>query len=240
MTLAPAAVLSPCDDEVVGHGDGGAHLARGRPGRHRDGLGQVARGVVDGGRRAVLTLVPQHGKARVLVGIERVAERVEDVRAKLDRVGAAELLLREADRELWSRSPPRWATGVTVITGVMLSDQLSSMPVAPVWELVSWSVQTPGTHWPAEFCMSTVWPSRVESVPVGRNVPVKGAVPVVIEFSAVSSKTVLMKFEPVPPTPENKGTCVPSGAIRTAVRSESGENAAVSSTVIWAILNVPS
>ena len=37
-----------------------------------------------------------------------------------------------------------------------------------------------------------------------------------------------MKFEPLPPTPENKVTWVPSGAIRTAVRSESGENAAVS------------
>ena len=64
--------------------------------------------------------------------------------------------------------------------------------------------------------------------------------PAVIEFSAVSSKTVLMKFEPVPPTPENKGTWVPSGAIRTAVRPESVENAALSSTVIWPTLNVPS
>ena len=61
----------------------------------------------------------------------------------------------------------------------------------------------------------------------------------VIEFSAESSKTVLTKFEPLPPTPENKVTCVPSGAIRTAVRPESGENAALSSTVILAIWNVP-
>ena len=68
-------------------------------GRRRDRLGQVGRGVLDGGRRAVLILVPQHGQARVLVGIERVAERVEDVGAELDRVGAAELLEREADRE---------------------------------------------------------------------------------------------------------------------------------------------
>ena len=58
-------------------------------------------------------------------------------------------------------------------------------------------------------------------MPVGWNVPVKGAVPEVIEFSAASSKTVLTKFEPVPPTSENKGTWVPSGAIRTAVRPES-------------------
>ena len=56
-------------------------------------------------------------------------------------------------------------TGVTVITGVMLSDQLSSMPVAPVAELVSLSVQVPGTHRLGSrgFWMSTVWPSRVES-----------------------------------------------------------------------------
>ena len=51
---------------------------------------------------------------------------------------------------------------------------------------------------------------------------------------------MLTKFAPVPPTPENKGTWVPSGAIRTAVRSESGENAAVSETVMSAIVNVPS
>ena len=50
---------------------------------------------------------------------------------------------------------------------------------------------------------------------------------------------VLMKFEPVPPTPENKGTCVPSGAIRTAVRAESVGKAALSWTVILATLNVP-
>ena len=95
----PRCRLVTLDDEAVGHGDGRGHLARGRPGRRRDGLGQVARGVVDGGRRAVLTLVPQHGKARVLVGVELVAEGVQDVRAKLDRVGAAELLEREADGE---------------------------------------------------------------------------------------------------------------------------------------------
>ena len=59
-------------------------------------------------------------------------------------------------------------TGVTVITGVIFSDQLSSMPVALVEELVSSSFQIPGTHWPDQgFFMSTVWPSRVESEPVG-------------------------------------------------------------------------
>ena len=36
----------------------------------------------------------------VLVASMPVAELVQDVRAELDRVGAAELLLREADREL--------------------------------------------------------------------------------------------------------------------------------------------
>ena len=77
----------------------------------------------------------------------------------------------------------------------------------------------PATRWPTLLSMSTVWPSRVARVPVGRNVPVKGAVPLVIGISAASSKIVLTKFAPVPPTPENKGTCVPSGAIRTAERS---------------------
>ena len=129
---------------------------------------------------------------------------------------------------------------VTEICGVMLSDQLSSVPVTPVVEVVSWSVQTPGTHRPEAFLKSTGRPSRSDSIPVGLNDPVKGAVPVVIEVSPASSKTVLMKFAPVPPTPENKGTCIPFGAIRTAVRSESDENAAVSETVMSAILKVPS
>ena len=47
------------------------------------------------------------GEARVLVGVECVAERVEDIGAELDRVGAAELLEREADLELGRRS--RWS-----------------------------------------------------------------------------------------------------------------------------------
>ena len=51
-----------------------------------------------------------------------------------------------------------------------------------------------------------------------------------IELAAESSKTVLMKFEPLPPTPENKVTWVPFGAIKTPVSCESGENAALSET----------
>ena len=70
------------------------------PARSRDRLGQVGRRVLDRGRRAVLALVAQHGQARVLVGIELVAERVLDARAELDRVGSAQLLEREADLEL--------------------------------------------------------------------------------------------------------------------------------------------
>ena len=58
---------------------------------------------------------------------------LEDVRAELDRVGAAELLLREADRERGRESRSRGLTGVTVITGVMLNDQLSSVPRSPSW-----------------------------------------------------------------------------------------------------------
>ena len=125
---------------------------------------------------------------------------------------------------------PLGLTGATVIIGVMLSDQLSSMPVVPVLELVSWSVQTPGTHMAGGILHIDRMAVQGRERARGLIRPVKGAVPVVIEFSAVSSKTVLTKFEPVPPTPENKGTWVPSGAIRTAVRSESGENAALSST----------
>ena len=117
---------------------------------------------------------------------------------------------------------------MTVISGVMFSDQLSSMPVAPVEELVSLSVQMPATHRFGSVgsgCRPYGRPGpRASSA--GWYVPVNGAVPVVIEFSAESSKTVLTKFEPVPPTPENKVTCVPSGAIRTAgeirIRRERG------------------
>ena len=45
----------------------------------------------------------------------------------------------------------------------------------------------------------------------GRKVPVKGAVPWVMEFAAESSKTVLTKFCPRPPRSENSGICVPFG-----------------------------
>ena len=99
-------------------------------------------------------MIPQHGEARVLVGIECVAERVEDVGAELDRVRAAELLEREADLELGRGSAVLvlgGTTGATVIFGVMFSDQLSSMPLEPVEVLVSWSVQTPGTQRPKLF-----------------------------------------------------------------------------------------
>ena len=61
-----------------------------------------------------------------------------------------------------------------------------------------------------------------------------------IEVSAASSKVVLTKLELVPPTPENKGTWVPSGAIRTAERSESSLKAALSWTGDVGDLNVPS
>ncbi len=79
------------------------------------------------------------------LAVEAVAERVEDRRAELDRVGAAELLEREADCELGRRVPfalSEPTTGVTEICGVMLSDQLSSMPVAVVEELEISSVQS--------------------------------------------------------------------------------------------------
>ena len=48
------------------------------------GCGYIGR-VSDGRRRAVLILVSQHRQARVLVGIDRIAKRVQDSRAELDR-----------------------------------------------------------------------------------------------------------------------------------------------------------
>ena len=58
---------------------------------------------------------------------------------------------------------------MTVITGVMFSDQLSSMPVAPVAGVGE--LERPDTGDPqgriSGFCMSTVWPSRLESELVG-------------------------------------------------------------------------
>ena len=106
---------------------------------------------------------------------------------------------------------------MTVIFGVMFSDQLSSVPVARSLVLVSLSVQVPAAVRPCRLV--SVAELRVYS---GSNVPVKGAVPVVIELSAESSKTVLTKFVPsCRPRPRTAGSCVPFGAIRTAVRSES-------------------
>jgi hypothetical protein len=133
-------------------------------------------------------------------------------------------------------------TGVTVIWGVMLSDQLSSMPVAAVPEFTSLSVHVPGIHMPGSrtLARSTWCPVKAESELAGWNAPVNGAVPELIELSAESSMTVLTKFAPVPPTPENNVTSVPSGAIKIAVRFESGENAALSSRVMSATVNVPS
>ena len=55
--------------------------------------------------------------------------------------------------------------------------------------------------------------------------PVNGPLPLAIDSVALSSKTVLVRLEPVPPG--NRTTVVPSGAISEAVRSEAGP---------WAIL----
>ena len=145
MTLAPAAVLSPCDDEAVGHDD-----ARGD--RARDGLARWCRswstGIVLGRSAATYWTVVvgpfwptsrSTSRPALLVASIAVAELVLDVRAELDRVGAAELLLREADRERGGdhlRSPLTVvsveATGVTVTVGVMFSDQESSVAATPV------------------------------------------------------------------------------------------------------------
>ena len=81
---------------------------------------------------------------------------------------------------------------------------------------------------------------RADSGEAGWKLPVNGAEPSVIGMLAESVKTVLTKFAPGPPTFENRVTDVPSGAIRVAVRSESGENARLISRLMSAIVNVPS
>ena len=65
---------------------------RGRGDRHR----QIEGAVLHGGRRAILAFVAEHIEARAAGGVLTVAVLVENVRAKLDRVGAADLLLRES------------------------------------------------------------------------------------------------------------------------------------------------
>ena len=73
----------------------------------------------------------------------------------------------------------------------------------------------------------------------GMKVPVNGALPLVIEVSAESSKTVLTNPRPLaPPTAENSGIMSPFGATRTAVRPESADDAMVSVTVMSAIWRV--
>ena len=105
-------------------------------------------------------------------------------------------------------SPLTGLTGVTVICGVMFNDQFSSIPRGRrtgVRELelsrrrgptgligvldvdrvaVQGREQTGGLIRPGEGSLVTAS---------------------VIEVSAESSKTVFMKFAPLPPTPENKG-----------------------------------
>ena len=111
-----------------------------------------------GGGRAVLARAAEHIDARATGGVHRVAELVLDVRAELDRVGAAELLLREADGELGGQLAVDLvsdeATGLTVITGVMFSDQESSVEETPVALLVITRFQVP----------SAIVPCRLASV----------------------------------------------------------------------------
>src|SRR4051812_20450545 len=132
-------------------------------------------------------------------------------------------------------SPLEGLTGVTVISGVMFSDQLESTPVVPVLALVIWSCQVPSATLPWRLLSVTVEFSGYS----GRNVPVNGAEPPAMGLvAAESSRTVLMKLAPEPPKPENRGTWVPSGAISTAVSAESVWNAMLSWRVTLATLNV--
>ena len=100
MTLTPADVVSPWMMKLSGTVMRGAHRCpewshRSAPGSSWAGRPRCT-GRWSSGRSG---LAPEHVEARVLVGIQRLAERVQDVGAELDRVGAAELLQREADRE---------------------------------------------------------------------------------------------------------------------------------------------
>ena len=105
---------------------------------------------------------------------------------------------------------------MTVICGVMFSDHESSVAVTPVVVLVILSV--PGAV--GDQALQVGERVRVEAV-FGTKVPVNGAVPAVIEVCAESSKTVLMKFWPLPPTAENSGI-VSSRSVRDQDRGEAG------------------
>ena len=128
MTLLPAAVLSPSMMKLSGTTMLEDTAARdGLAG----GVGPWTAGSSWAGRRRC-TASWSSGRSgpasrstlrpALLAGILSVAELVLDVRAELDRVGAAELLLREADRELGGHRlrdavdrDGLGATGVTVI-----------------------------------------------------------------------------------------------------------------------------
>ncbi len=78
-----------------------------------------------------------------------------------------------------------------------------SVPVSPLAVSVIRNVQVP-----AAFL-----PSKAVSTCSGRNDPVNGGVPAVIEIAASSSKTVLMKLSPPPPRLSTSRTVVASGPI---------------------------
>ena len=108
-------------------------------------------------------------------------------------------------------SPLDGLTGVTVITGVMFSDQLPSVPLAPVRVLTSWSFQTPSTDLSVQ---------DRPSIAAGLERPGKRRGARGDRVTAASSKIVLTKFEPLHVPFEKSVTCrVPSGAIRVAAET---------------------
>src|SRR5215218_825761 len=78
-------------------------------------------------------------------------------------------------------------------------DQLLSVPVSRLASSV-----TSNFHVPLAFVVF-----NADSGVSGRNEPVKGAVPVVIDVGAVSSKTVLMKLSALPPLSVVNSTRMP-------------------------------
>ena len=105
MTLCPAAVLSPAMMKLSGT----TMLEETVPGMGWPVVSVwVDGGIVMGRSWATYWTVvvgpfwsdaAEHVEAGALAGVRRVAELVLDAGAELDRVGAAELLLGEADRE---------------------------------------------------------------------------------------------------------------------------------------------
>ena len=92
-----------------------------------------------------------------------------------------------------------------------VSDQSSTLPASRfAASSVICNIQVPAKGRPLKLLNS----------PSGWKDPVNGAVAAVIGRAASSSKTVLTKSSPAPPTPLNNSTAVPSGPTKTTFKSD--------------------